>query len=517
MQHTWFLLVAGVALAWNSKAHAGAPSWCKGTSQFKADDYASAKDDIDRVRQLVNDCQPDAAGAFQKALAEESKRLSMTDADWNDAVAWDNAQGYSSVDLKMQGTSFATLSPIDQYLAIRKGVENGHNGADALYMADALDQKLTEAGRLAFLESCNLGGNPQPWLWAICLPDAAKLNAAKFGTEIRGDSSHTPVERFALRMKLGKMIDNLEHFKQAGPELIKKDDGYKKLFDAAAQGRLDWEKSAEGMTDLLALAEQVDSAWYFHSKKQYAGCEDKTEKALAAAVSTFPAKTFEGLRDDEKDMLGGFLNSALPKLMANPRLSLAANAFVMCEPDRGWSQALAVGLTATPGYRGPRGASYSAIASQKFELDDTRAKEIEVPRPDVRPYAKWDHVHTLSGIVSALKPGKDKDPKTGDATVIVSQPKTSMTTEDCVKWHSTNKMTGWDTAGRPTYEEICDKLSMVKHDTTPTDWTVSAKSAAMLKPGVRFSVTAYGGREVVAVWPSKTAKLPSMVLGAAVK
>jgi hypothetical protein len=60
------------------------------------------------------------------------------------------------------------------------------------------------------------------------------------------------------------------------------------------------------------------------------------------------------------------------------------------------------------------------------------------------------------------------------------------------------------------YERVCDRSGAVVHDQTWMGLAVAAKYADVLKRGVRFSMK---DGEVIAVWPSKTAKAPSIVLG----
>jgi hypothetical protein len=206
------------------------------------------------------------------------------------------------------------------------------------------------------------------------------------------------------------------------------------------------------------------------------------------------------------------------KIVSFPRVNLAATAFVLCQPDRALSYPLRWALQSMAGWRGPRSAAYSAVFAQKFELDDTEAKEITKPKAGPRPYGtSYGSISSWGGLVSATKPGKGTD---GTEGTKISQPKASIVSQDCVKWHSTNKLVGWDTAGRPVYESICDKTAAVRHDTTPRDLVVTTASAKQLKAGMRFSAVfphEKGLPEVFAVWASKTATLPSMVLGAQVK
>jgi predicted LPLAT superfamily acyltransferase len=68
--------------------------------------------------------------------------------------------------------------------------------------------------------------------------------------------------------------------------------------------------------------------------------------------------------------------------------------------------------------------------------------------------------------------------------------------------------------GHIEYESICDKSQIRTHDRTDALFHVSAKYAAWLAPGAVYSAI---GTNIIAVWPSATAKTPSMVFGVAVK
>jgi hypothetical protein len=90
---------------------------------------------------------------------------------------------------------------------------------------------------------------------------------------------------------------------------------------------------------------------------------------------------------------------------------------------------------------------------------------------------------------------------------------------ECTKSHTTNRISRILPNGNVEYESICDQSGLVTHDTTWGSFKIRKDDAPLLKKGVMFSSMSNGdkGAEVVAIWPSKTAELPSMVLGATVK
>ena len=521
--------IAGLAIGWMShSAHAGEPAWCKG-EDFKQDFYTYghlAQEDTADPRGFLTSlvkltCSSDPKldekrGELDKLKAEWSKNFAMNDADWADAIAYVKEHGSGSNTIAMQGTTLATLSPIDQFVAISDGFDKV--STNPAYVADALESNLSEVGRVAFLMSCanehsvtrDDGGMA---MWAICQGDADKLDPAKFATELRGDTSHSAVDRMRVRIKLYTTREALAKNAEIAKKLIKKDDAYKKLFDSAAKGRADWAKTVGGNKELLDLTQAMDSAVMFHSRKQLAGCEDKTAAALATAVATLPAKAFAAMHDDREDPFKGFAKQAGPVLVNTPVVNLAATAYALCHTNSATSRFLSRYLGEVPGMRGPRGAAFAQLLQQKFELDDTKLKEPPLPKIGARPFdSSGGEIMSAGGVVKSVKPG----PKDNS---IVSLQKTTRKQEDCVQEHSTNRIIGIRDSGTIEYERICDKTAIVTHDTTWTDFTVTQESAKQLKPGVLFSST-YGDHlesEVIALWPSKDAKLPSVVLGAKLK
>jgi len=523
MQHKWFVVVAGVALAWNSNARAGVPGWCNqpGSSEYREE---ASKDARDNISSVVKGCGPQAGAAWEKAYAAFSNQYSMNEQDWADAAEWVHAGNAPAVrDYEPKGTTLAGLSPVDQYLvfahlrlaaaATRFGrTQSDHPGFDALYMADALGQNLTEAGRLGLLVDC-AGHDGFAVYWASCHEDLTKLDMAKLAAEIRGDKTQPPIVRAAVKVDAWTMLGVVKKADADYAELVKKDDAYKKLLDVATKGRAEWAKQLADKNELLALAQQLDSATYFQSKKQMAGCEEQARKLLSNAASAFPAKTFAGFNDrlDNDSSQKTFSDLAGPIFVADPQMNLAMNAYALCLPGTATGRWFGFWLGTIPGWRGPRNAAFSAITLSTFDLDDTREKAISKPRPPARPYASdWHMQMSWGGVAAKMKPEGDH--------VVVSQPKSSVVSEDCVKWHETNKIQGWDTAGRLVFQSVCDKYASVKHDTTPDDKKVSATTAASLKPGMRFEALngAGGISDVVATWP-KAGKYPDTLFGAKIK
>jgi len=525
-------VVAGLVSAWCSTAFAGAPAWCKG-QDFKesASNFGritQTQDYVDKVRVIVEMSCPseqdmdETRPEIEKVRAQVSKDLFMNDADWADAVEYVAGKGFSSTDIPITEKTLGGLTPIDQYAAIKQGFRNdsGYDGADDIYIADSLEGVLTETGRLGFLEKCagdgGVGRDDYGVVrWAICADDVAKFDGTKFANELRLDTAHPAMYRTMLHIRAGEVMAGLKDVAAKKQKLIKRDDAYQKVFDTAAKGMADWRKGIGTQKDLLQLVTDMDSATFFHSRKQLAGCEDRTGKALADAASKFPAKTFTGMHDIRDDPFAGFAHKAGPVLVNNPQFNLAATAFALCQPKTATSGYLAAFLQEVPGVRGPRSAAFSAVFGQKFELDDTHAKDVPVPQIGPRPYnASGGSPSSAGGAVESVKPG------TGDkkGVMIVTLQATKITQEDCVKEHRTNRIVAITSGGELQYEIICDKTAMVTHDNTWAPFKITPGTAKWLKPGVVFSaIGANDDQEVMAVWPSKTAKLPSLLFGGALK
>ena len=131
--------------------------------------------------------------------------------------------------------------------------------------------------------------------------------------------------------------------------------------------------------------------------------------------------------------------------------------------------------------------------------------------PPIKPFGGSHPDGTLQGRSTggAIKSVK----RNGDTLTVEHQP-LLVKTRDCVRSHKTGRVAKLHGDGRVQYEEVCDRSELRTHDNRWVPSEVSAKYAAWLKPGAVFSQS---GKDVIAVWPSASAKVPSMVLGGAVK
>ncbi|HET9622898.1 MAG TPA: hypothetical protein VFP84_16105 [Kofleriaceae bacterium] len=524
-----YVLFVGASLSWLGSATLAAaapPAWC-GSAKFEATSedvrMAQSRDPgqaVEEIAKALCSTSGEVAakrGELEAARAAWSKKLGMQDGDWADAAAFAADAGRAGKQ-ELSAKGLAALTPIDQYIAIDVGFKDGNGYAisDPLYLTDALESRLTEVGRLSWLRQCVKNdsvarADGDVVKWAICQADLDKFDAGKFASELRGDTAHDPATRMALRIKLFGFAEELEDYNKRKAALLKKDDAYQKIFEVAAKARAEWAHGVGGNAQLLALVESTDSGALFRSRKLLDGCEDKTAAALAAAVATLPAKAFTAMHDVRDDPSGGFAAAAGPLLVNTPVVNLAASAYVVCHKGSATADFLGEYLQRVPGERGPRNAALGAIMGETFKLDDPDAKKLEYLPFGTRPYQRsGGAIRSAGGVVKSTKPE-------GDA-LAVDLEKTSVVQEDCVASHHTHRISRIRPDGVLEYESICDKTALVKHDTTWANFKVNPADAKWLKPGTQFS-SVMGGKlgDVIAIWPSKSAKTPSMVLGATLK
>jgi hypothetical protein len=505
-------------------AAAEVPKWCPKTLEASDGDLRDLKrsepDYVIRAIAKIR-CSNSAEVANMQTQVEQArqawgKKLGMEDADWKDAVEYiDNRDGnYPKVELSTK--SWAQFTPMDQWQAIRNGMSTsqGQVNAGGRYVIDALESRLTEVGREAWLELCfkERVEHSEMLNFAMCNGDVEAFDWAKFSQQLRSDTAHDGGTKMLLRFRALAMMDTIKEYKAARDKMFKADDAYKKLFDVAAKARADWAKGIGANAKLLDLLLDMDSATFAGSRKMMADCDAKTTAALQAAISTIPAKSFSGMADIRDDPSGGFAHQAGPVLVNNPQVNIAANAWAQCHPDTATTDWLNASLQEVPGVRGPRNAAIGAMLNEKIEYDDVNARPMQKPDPwQEVPYRRsGGSPSSAGGVVAKVTPGKE--------FLTVALQKTKIKTLDCVKSHRTNRVSRINSDGSLDYEAICDKTAMVEHDTTWSDFKINPAHNALLKKGVVFSAY-YRDKfaDIIAVWPSAKATAPSMVLGAKVK
>jgi hypothetical protein len=525
-----FAVTAGAAasLALATSAAAAPPAWCKGVNAGPADVSRLSSTDVKEVLKTfvsaacVFSPEVDAHRAEIEAARQAwTKRLGMVEADWADAAAYSVTRDDSTIRATPSSDVLAAAAPIDQYAIIAKvseGDSETYAKLDTMYAADMFESNLSQLGRFAFLTTTCFDQGRYPAVdsdgmlgtevsWAICQADFERFDLAKFLDEVRSASTDGAV-KMKLRVAAFDLPKRMRDHAADVQQMLKRDDGNRKAFDVAAKARAEWSSGIGKNAKLLELVLAMDSAQLAQSRKQLDGCEAKTTAALADAVATMPARAFAGMHDERNNPIAGFASSAGPVLVQSPAVNLAAIAFVECAPDSAISAFLKDSLANGPGLRGPRNAALSGIKAARIVHDKMNAK---LTFPSSRPYGRAypdGHVAVMSrgGVITSVK-------RNGELLTIGLE-KNLVKQQDCLKSHSTGRVQQVRGDGSVIYERVCDKSGTVVHDYTWINFEVSAKYASWLRPGVQFSSVE---KDVIAIWPSKNAKAPSMVLGGAVK
>lgn len=518
-------LAGGAAvLAGAGPAAAAPPAWCKDAASEAADlQKLSSRDPRDVIKTFVAvECAPSAEieahrGDIETARQAWSKRLGMAEADWADAVVYARTHDDSQVPADVSVKNLAQATPLDQYAVVRKAGE-ALSDMDALYAADMFEPNLTEAGRLGFVQAACFNHN-QPALvdgngmtgteviWGICQADLERIDVAKLFGEIRGDAAHDGALRMKLRIAAYELPARIKAHGAEVQQMLQRDVANAALFKIAGEARSEWASGIGKNAKLLALVLTMDSAALSQSRKLLEGCAETTAAALTEAVSTIPARAFAGMHDAPGDGLVGFAAAALPVLAATPAVNLAAIAAVRCSTEGDLAPLWSAVVDTGPPSRGPRSTALARIASTHFDYDKVGAALVYAR---AKPYGNsypggGAHPRSSGGTIKSVK-------RAGD-TLTIESPRKLVRTEDCVRSHQ-GKAVKLHDDGHIEYESICDKTQIRTHDRTDAPFHVSAKYAAWLAPGAVYSAI---GTNIIAVWPSATAKTPSMVLGTAVK
>jgi hypothetical protein len=502
-------------------AAAGPAAWCKG-QKFEVtheDVYRLADGDPRSTLETLAKYQcSDSEDAnahradLDKARDAWGAKYGLRDADWADVIVWRANNSITLAnEVALANRTFATLSPIDQYIAIERGDEkvNAVGGIDNLYMSDILDAQLSDVGRVGVLDWClkdsMIDADEQVVRWAACQADIDKFDPNKVFEQVRGDTAHDGFARMSIRVEAHDMVKRIKAVADKKAALIKQDAEYGKVFAVAEKARTDWTRAIGANAKLLELTRDLEGAQFFHSRKLYEGCEVKTHDALVAAAGKIPASAFAATAAN--------FDKASGTLAKNPELFVAAVGYIVCQPKTNTARYLAKVITGAAGARGPRSAALDAIMGTTFTFDDTTKKGLRYPSFWARPYRLDDPSGVgEAGVIATVKPGKDG--------VVVTFEKKKRMEADCIKEHQGRPVRIRD-SGSIEYEIICDKTAMVAHEaSTMSDTIIDPAYAKWLKPGVMIAFTgrnSNGASDVIALWPSKSAKAPSWLLGATVK
>ena len=522
-------LVAVGVMAWLchiGSASAGVPAWCKDASFNDSYDLKDlSKPDIDDADDVIKtfamaSCKPSAEveankAAIDKARQAWGKKLGMTEADWADAVAFANTDGRPE-DPQLSTKDIASYTAMDQYVTIKEGLSGG-SFSNPVYLTDMLEPNLTEVGRLAYIKKC-IGGNTLDVTdlavpFAICQGDIDAFDPAKFAVQLRGDTAHPGETKMKLRLLAYALPAKLKEHAANVAKIYAKDEAYKKLWDAAKKGRADWAALFGSKATLLALATKMDTYFFTKSRKAFEGCAETTTAALHAAITAkVPAKLFKGKRDVRRELYEGVAKAVGPSMLDIPEIAFVAGPYIICHDKTGTAEFLSYYIDNVPGQRGPRAAAFTGITQAKIVLDDMSAK--------IRYETSWGHPFARShGSLASTGAVVQSVKLENDVLVVVSAP-LPVKIDVCLSSRQTNRLSRIYYSGRVEYESICDKWGTKVINDAWDPFKIHKSHQKMLKKGVLFSMVrgdSDKGGDILAVWPSKDAALPTHVLGAPVK
>jgi hypothetical protein len=519
MRMSSLLLASAILLAASGHAQA-APAWCSQTGgslsyygDFKG--IYTEDDPRDAIYDLVVlTCYPDNQQKAEAAKIEAtrqawSQKLGLSEADWADAADWaSHSQGERNApSLYPRDTKAAwgAWGAVDQYAGILNStMGDSARVTDHHYLTDALGPRLTEAGRLAYIEKC-LGGNATPVDWAICEPDIAALDGKKLAEDLRADKTADGYRRMVVRIAYFKLLPQLAEHATKVKALKAKDGAYAQMFALAETARKDFAKVSPAHLELIT---SMDDARVTGSRKASAGCRERTWDAWKGVIGAIPAKQFTGMRTD--DAAPRFLEQALAPVVGSPSGYLVSLSVFLCaslegEPDY-LERTLAGLLARWPGFRGPRNAGHTAILTAGLTLDDRDAR---LDYPDItRPWIG------ASGSSSGGGQGEIAKLTTKGDTAVIELAKVTFTQEECVKGHQTNRVRQIRSDGVIIYEYKCTQTRKATYSEPPAPpQTVKARYAAGLKKGMAVQVT----EDVVVVAYPKGKSVPAVVAGVPVK
>jgi len=527
----WRSLLPCLAVMAMPSMAAAAPAWCAGldAASFSASDLSYAKDPDQVLIALAKGAcssSPDANGnrsQIEAARAAWGDKLGMKESDWADVVAFAQTGERTILEFQLSTKLLGDSSPIDQYQQIKDG-DKSDAFADEVYLADALEPKLTEVGRLAVVGYClydnfsTYGEGPGNAVrWGMCQTDLDKLDRKKLADQLRGDTAHTGAERMGIRFKAYELFGKLKDHGEKVKKLLAQDPAYKVIFDTAAAAEGEWSKLATANPKVLELTLKLEGASLAQSRRAFEGCDAETTAALQAAVAPVPAKALSGMHDDRLDMDHGFASKASAVLAQYPAIQLAAIPYMLCHPKTGKAAFLETLLGTGPGMRGPRTTAQhrilARIARKEISLDDMNT-QLAIPSFSKRPYprSKSEYGSSFGGVVKTMK--------ASDKQIAITVEETKQTFWGCQKEDPRPHFTGYriDGSGNviATNDHICLKAGPVTQNNTWQPFSIekNADTDAFVKVGTTISVV---GDQVIATWSSKLAQAPAMVLGAALK
>lgn len=510
MRNGMGVLILGLLAASSRVAVAAPPAWCKDFEgnrlSHSFDKMKLAEDPVDSMQAIVvGMCDERQADHFEEAKAahkEFSAKLDMNDDDWAAGVTyWSMVSRGDDINTRSKQKGTWALGAMDQWLVLR-------NTNTTKYQHDVADSmgELSALGRLGFARWCASTNQRSEVHLAACLPDVEAVDLKAISTELRADKTHEPWMRFLARMDYVRVLAGQAEIKKRAAELKEKDQAFGKMFEIAAKAHKDWRAAAAKRQPLLTLVGEMENAAATQSRKASDGCQAKTLEALQTAVRGIPASKFAGVVIAPATPIA---RQVVRPILDDPDAYLAARAYIACAnalaaKEDFLASELMFAAETTTGYRGPHTAAITSIAISGLQLDERGA---------TLTFPSGDSPGSRLGVQAVCAVAPVQTVKPGDKLQTLTFSDTKYKYIECSDMEEGTKITAvrWD--GTVERASTCHAYKEVtgtrKHDPVEVD----ARFTSAIKPGMSVAAC----NQVVLVGWAKGAKVPSVILGAAVK
>lgn len=445
---------------------------------------------------------PVAAPAnVEEAATNEGE--SQDDAQAKKRAAWEAKHGGKRVsDFEKNGDSKygplrRTWSPLHQYHAISDHA--------ALVTADELGERLSQAGRVAVIQSCFANAKPNASAvsrWAVCGADVEAFDPVALDKELRKEGL-SQVEREAFITSAKDVVGGAKAIGAAVTELAKGDPGLGEIVAMGKTARTEWSAFASAHADQLAKLAELQDLVREHKNGLAGDCLEQTRPAMEKIVRATKWRE----RDQPTEAADFFVNMLPPTTAA----FIATEAWAACA-SLTHPAGDAIYAAATAGSygwstyrwnryhrRGPRTLTVAKLYQEPFE-PKFASRDLTMNES----YGKIDNPHK-GGAPEVEGYGANRDGKIAkltkgavETTVVFSDERVIR----CDDWQDTNQIESVTAGGDVVYVKKCMHRSPTT--TQEEDALVPNVYAAGLAPGVEltaqrgFPIVVRRGNKVIA-------------------